>query len=102
MRLTLIFLLATSLVFGGLPWLYVGEDGVRIAAYAENGVLTAVEDALENCDDNRIAASFMAGFQPGAYHPCLIALTSIPRSSEKQNPSQEDQKIYKLKRTFLI
>ena len=102
MRLSLTWLLAVALVFGGSPSLDWRESGVRVAGHPEDGVPAAGEDALEGCDDNRLGASHTANVQPGASYPCLIALVSIQRSSKEQNPSREDLKIYKLKRAFLI
>ena len=102
MKFTMRFIFAALLVLNSALRSLSKDNSDTAVARAEAAGTLSFNEAMEDCNDDRLTDSFALASAVTAPHPSLISTSGIYRMSDELTSIKDKSRIYKLNSTFLI
>ena len=96
------FVFAALLVLNSAPRSLLKDDPNTVVARAETAGTLSFNEAMEDCNDDRLTDSFALASAVIPPHSSPTPSFVIQRTSDELNSIKDNCRIYKLNATFLI
>src|SRR5215475_11128369 len=102
MKFTMRFVFAALLVLNSAPRSLLKDDPNTVVARDEAAGTISVNEAMEDCNDDRLTDSFALASAVTPPYSSPTPSFVIQRTSDELNSIKENSRIYKLNSAFLI